>query len=120
MKQLADVKDIFGTVSPPPALKGLVDKDPTGVGGISIFLSNLIALIYMLAMFVLVFMLVWGAWDWITSGGEKEKLDGARKKLINAIIGITLFAVAFAVIKVLGVFTGFEFFVGQNTPPPTP
>ena len=109
-----DIKNIFGTVSPPPALKGLVDQDPSGAGGISIFLSNLIALIYMLAAFVLIFMLVWGAWDWILSGGDKEKLEGARKKLINAIIGIILFAIAFAVIQVLGIFTGFKFFEGQK------
>ena len=111
-----DIKNIFGTVSPPPALKGVVDQDPSGAGGISIFLSNLIALIYMLAAFVLIFMLVWGAWDWITSGGEKEKLEGARRKLINAIVGIILFAVAFAVIQVLGIFTGFKFFEGQKPP----
>lgn len=101
---------VFGTVSPPPALDDLIKRDPTGAGGIGLFLSNLIALIYSIASIVLIFMLVWGAFDWLTSGGDKEKLQGAQRKILNAIIGIILFAIAFAVIQVLGAFTGFEFF----------
>lgn len=106
----------FGTISPPPQLVPFTSPDPTGAGGISKFLTNLVGLIYSLAAVVLIFMLLWGAFDWMTSGGEKEKLESARNKIISAIIGIMLFAVAFAVIKVLGQFTGFEFFSGQTRP----
>ncbi len=102
--------DVFGKIQPPDALKGLVAKDPSGTGGLSTFFSNLIALFYSIAAIVLVFMLVWGAWDWLISGGEKEKIEGARNKIIYAIIGIILFAVAFAIIQILGQFTGFTFF----------
>src|SRR3989338_4672506 len=100
-----DFKDIFGTISPPPELKGLIEKDPTGAGGLSIFFSNLITLFYIISMVVLVFMIVWGAFDWITSEGDKEKVGGARNKIINAIIGIMLLAAAFGIIRVLGQFT---------------
>lgn len=110
---IADVKDIFGTISPPPELKGIVGKDPTGAGGLGIFFTNLITLFYIISMVVLVFMIVWGAFDWITSEGDKEKLGGARNKIVNAIIGIMLLAAAFGIIRVLGQFTGFKFFVGQ-------
>ncbi len=106
----ADPNSVFGTVSPPPALDNLIKRDPTGAGGLGLFLSNLIALIYAIAAVVLIFMLIWGAFDWLTSGGDKEKLQGAQRKIINSIIGIILFAIAFAVIQVLGTFTGFEFF----------
>lgn len=114
MKLIADIKDIFGTIVPPPALYPLVAKDSSGAGGISIFLSNLIALIFSLATVVLILMVLWGAFDWVTSEGDKEKIASARSKIINALIGILLFAVAFAVIQVLGQFTGFKFFVGQK------
>lgn len=115
MTLLADtVEKVFGTISPPPALQNIISKDPTGAGGISIFLSKLIVLIYSLATVVLIFMLIWGAFEWLTSGGEKEKIDSARIKIINAFIGILLFAVAFAIIQVLGTFTGFKFFEGQK------
>lgn len=110
-----DIKDKFGTISPPPALKGLVEEEAkTPGGGISFFFSNLITLIYGVATLVLIFMLLWGAWDWMTSGGEKEKLESAQRRIVNAVVGLMLFAVAFAVIQVLGQFTGFKFFAGQK------
>lgn len=104
----------FGTIQPPDAIKNLIGKDPTGRAAISKFLSNMVGLIYLAAGVVLIFMILWGAFDWLTSGGDKEKLDSARKKIINAFIGLMLFAVAFAVIQVLGQFTGFKFFEGQK------
>lgn len=110
---IADIKDIFGTINPPEAIKKFAGDDPTGSLGISKLVSNLISLIYAAAAVVLIFMLIWGAWDWLTSEGQKEKLDAAQKKIINAIIGIILFAIAFAAIQILGVFTGFKFFEGQ-------
>lgn len=114
MKLLADIKDIFGTVSPPPAIADFLGTDPTGAAGISKFLSNLIVLIYIVAVIVLIFMLLWGAFDWMISEGNKEKLQAAQSKIISAIIGLMLFAVAFAIIQILGQFTGFTFFAGQS------
>lgn len=108
------IKDIFGQINPPEALQKFIGNDPTGEQGISKLLSNMIALFYTAAAIVLIFMLLWGAFDWITSEGEKEKLESARNKIINAIIGIMLFAVAFAVIQILGQFTGFTFFTGPK------
>lgn len=105
--------DVFGKIQPPSAIKDFLGQDPTGASGISKFLSNFIALIYTVAAIVLVLILLWGAFDWLMSGGEKEKLAAAQSKIINAIIGILLFAVAFAIIRVLGQFTGFTFFFGQ-------
>lgn len=112
--EVSDISKSFGTIKPPPELLPFTAPDPSGKAGISKFLSNLVALFYGLAGIVLIFMLLWGAWDWMTSEGDKEKLDSARKKIINAVVGIILFAVAFAIIQVLGQFTGFQFFAGQK------
>lgn len=106
------IQQIFGKIEPPDAIKGLLKGDPTGAAGISKFLSNFVVLIYIAATIVLVFMILWGAWDWMTSEGDKEKLQSAQKKIINAFIGILLFAVAFALLRLLGAFTGFTFFTG--------
>lgn len=114
MATLADIPGTFGTISPPPSLQKFIGTDTTGAAGISQFLSNLIALFYAVAAIVLIFMILWGAFDWITSEGDKEKLQSAQRKIINAIIGIVLFGIAFAVIQVLGQFTGFKFFEGQS------
>lgn len=108
-----DFSKNFGTISPPPALRQFIGADTTGAEGISKLISNIIALFYSVAIIVLIFMLVWGAYDWLTSEGEKEKIQSAQRKIINAIVGIILFAITFAVLQVLGQFTGFQFFKGQ-------
>lgn len=109
-----DFGKIFGKIEPPDKLRPFTDASPTGEAGISKFLSNFVILIYTIAFIALVFMLFWGAYDWIISEGDKEKVQQAQKKIINAIIGIALFAAAFAVLQVLGDFTGFKFFAQQK------
>lgn len=85
------MNDIFGTIAPPPG----APPDP-GVfigGGIRIFLvvAGILLLIYLL----------WGAMDWITSGGEKEKLEKARNKITHAILGILVAIFALALFQVI-------------------
>lgn len=108
---LADaVEDAFGKVSAPPALKKLAGTDDTGAMGINNFLSNLVTLIFSVSAVAVVIMLLWGAWDWIISGGEKEKVAGAQRRIINALIGLVLLSIVFAILKVFSIFTGFEIF----------
>lgn len=120
MKLLAslDIPGTFGTISPPPQLQPFIQKGGNGAGGISLFLNNLITLIYIVATIVFVFMILWSAFEWLTSGGSKEKVAGAQTRLTNAFIGILLFAAAFAILKLVGQFTGFTFFTPVT--PPTP
>lgn len=106
--------DVFGKIQAPDAIKRFLGSDQTGAWGISKFLSNVIVLIYSIASIALIFMILWAAFEWLTSGGDKEKVASARARLTYAIIGMILFAIAFAVIQVLGTFTGFSFFKGQN------
>lgn len=110
-----NIQTVFGKINPPPELNSFIQKGGNGAGGISLFLNNLIILIYIIAGVVFVFMLLWGALQWIMSGGDKEAVAGARNRIMHAIIGIVLFAVAFAVIKVIGIFTGFNFTARQST-----
>ncbi len=97
---------VFGNINTPDAIKNL----GVGSAGISKFLNSLVILIYMLASVVFTFMILWGASQWIISGGDKEAVAGARNRIIHAVIGIMLFAAAFALIQILGTFTGFKFF----------
>lgn len=113
MKLIADIGDVFGKITPPSPIAKFAEGDQIGAAGISKFLSNLIQLIYIFAAIALLFMLLWGAFDWITSEGDKEKVKSAQNKIINAFVGIMLFAVAFAILRVLSAFTGFEFFKGS-------
>jgi hypothetical protein len=113
-RPIPSVTEVFGKVNPSAAPGG--DqlgflKYGSGAAGIGNFLTAAINFIFILAGIFLIFMILWGAWDWILSGGEKDKVEAARNKITHAIIGIVLFGVAFAIIKVLGIFLGFQFFV---------
>lgn len=103
------VNSVFGEINPPEAIKKLAGGDVTGAAGISQFFTNLVGLFYTVAAIALIFMLLWGAFEWMTSGGDKEKLAGAQRRIINAIIGLVLFAIAFPILQLLGVFTGLDF-----------
>ena len=50
---------------------------------------------------LLVFMyLIWGGIDWITSGGDKGKTEGARNKITAAVIGLIVLAAAYAILTI--------------------
>ena len=51
--------------------------------------------------------LVWGGFDWITSGGDKTKIENARNKLRDAIIGIIIVASSYAILTLLIQLLGF-------------
>ena len=94
------IENTFGKVTTPPQL-GDLGSQPGNIA-ISLFLSRAINIIYMLAGLLVVFMFISGAVMWIISGGEKEKVEEARKRIMAAIVGIIILALAFFIIKVLG------------------
>lgn len=51
-----------------------------------------------LLMFLL---LVWGAIQWITSGGDRVAIENARKKITNALIGLALLLLVYFTIQLI-------------------
>ncbi len=99
MKLLAeDINDIFGNVEPP---KGMDFGGNDPVQGFGNFIGFGIRMFVTVAGLFLLFYLLWGAFDWINSGGEKEKIAKAQSKITNALIGIVLVFVVLAVFNVL-------------------
>ena len=88
----AQVSDLFGQVTPPPG-------SPTGDAPtvIAKFLSVGIQLVLMVGALMLLFFLLWGGLDWLTSAGDKDKLAKAQGKIINAIVGMLLVVAALAI-----------------------
>jgi len=57
---------------------------------------------------VFFFILITGAIQWITSGGDKQGVEAARGKVTNAIIGLVILFAAYAIIRLVGVFFNVE------------
>ena len=103
------VDSVLGQIIPPGPVSGI----GFGATGISLFLSNIIRLIFIAGSIIFVFLVVISAIQWMLSGGDKEAVANARKRLTFAIIGIALLALSFLIIGVIGRITGFPFFDGQ-------
>lgn len=102
----SSTSDVFGSINPPKAILNL----GFGSQGISQVLTTFVQLIYIIAGLIFIFMIVIGAVQWITSGGQKEGIENAQKRITHAIIGIVILSIAFVLIYAIGQITGFQFF----------
>ncbi len=78
-----------------------------GYNDLGNFITNIIQLSFALALLVVLVMLIWGAFEWISSGGDKETVGKARGRIINALIGLAVLSIAFALATVGAQFLGF-------------
>ena len=104
-----DPQKIFGTVQPPPGTTKYADP-VTGLPNLIKLVVNFFILVAGLLM--LTYML-WGALDWINSGGDKERLAKAQSKITNAVVGLLL---VFVVIVVFGLIAGDILNIVHRTP----
>lgn len=89
-----------------------------GYDNLSSFITNIMQLAFGLAIVLVLIYLVWGAFDWITSGGDKDAVGKARSKIVNALIGIAVLAVAFALANTAAQFLGWSGLSNIKIPTP--
>lgn len=89
-----------------PVIGGLGNQ--TGASFFSKAIPSAIGFAFLIGAIVFFFMLVTGAIQWISSGGDKQALEGARGRITNAIVGIVLLFAAFAIVSVLQTFFGIQ------------
>lgn len=78
------------TSAAPPALQGGTTDIPTIIGGITSALIGFIG--------VLLFLyLLYGGFLWMTSQGEKPKVEAAQGVIKNAVIGMIIIALSYAI-----------------------
>lgn len=49
---------------------------------------------------------IWGGIQWITSGGDKTKIEAARKRIVYAVIGLIIAFSSYFIISLVGNFFG--------------
>lgn len=107
-----DTSGVIGKIKPP------VD-DPLYSGDVNTGLAKLISTSIQLFIFVaglaaLLYMML-GAFEWISSGGEKEKIAKAQNKIQSAAIGLVLVVIVLVVFNVLmGTVLGGKFGIGEG------
>jgi len=88
-----------------PALSGNLQNE-TGIGFFQQFLPNLVSLALIVGALIFFFVLILGAIQWITSGGDKANTEAARGKITAGLVGIIILFSVFALVKVAEGFFG--------------
>ncbi len=67
---------------------------------------NALSWLFAFAGIVTLFFVVFGGFKFLTSGGEKEKVEGARKTITWALIGLIVIFLSFGIVRLIGQVTG--------------
>lgn len=89
--------DLFGKIT--PAGPAALSNPATGLG---LIIVTGIRLFLFVAMITLLGFMLWGAYDWIISGGDKEAIQKAQAKIRNAVVGMILTIAALAIFVLVG------------------
>ncbi|MFZ5534643.1 MAG: hypothetical protein ACOY3M_00635 [Patescibacteria group bacterium] len=103
MKNLAQ---IVNPVLPGSLGRGGNDTGPSALGSI---ISSLVGVFLILALISTFLYMMLGGFDWVTSGGDKTKLQSARDKITNALVGLVVVGASWAVMMIVSNFIGIDF-----------
>ncbi len=97
MKELAQKIDIpgYGSVTGHQTLK----PEFSNLGSL---MGNFLNLFFYLAIFLAFFWMVWGAFQYIFAGGDKNSLANARKRIIWAVVGLLITAITYLIAQAVG------------------
>ena len=70
------------------------------------FISNTFSAIIIVAGIAAFLYMIYGGIEWVMSGGEKDKLNDAKAKITQAIVGLAVVASAWAIFKLVDYFFG--------------
>ncbi len=79
---------------------------PLPLTGLQDIFSNVISLAIGFAGIVFFIMFIVGGFSYLTAGGNPQAVEGARKTLTYAIMGLVFIALAFLILTIISNFTG--------------
>lgn len=97
---------IVNPVLPQNLGQGGNEAGPPAIGSL---ISSFIGAFFIFAFVAAFFYLLIGGFNWITSGGDKAKLEAARNQITNALIGLIIVGAGWAMMSLVGGFLGIEF-----------
>ena len=106
-KQLALTLDIAGSAQD-QGLQGAQNYTHQD-GGIGVVLGNILSFVMFAGVLVCLMFILLGAIEWITSGGDSGKVEKARNKITNAVVGLLVLSATLAVFSLIQNFLGVTF-----------
>lgn len=94
MKDLALTLPGGETIQPPFS----INAGPFGQNIIQVALN----LLFILAVVLAIFFIIWSGIQWIISAGDKQKLQAAKSRLTFAIVGLVIVFLALLTVNLIG------------------
>lgn len=70
-------------------------------GNLNTIVGGVLSLLLVIAVFACLFFLIWGGIKWITSGGDKTAVEGARNHITAAVIGLIVSFISFFILNIV-------------------
>lgn len=115
MNQLTAVKELalslpgYGNVETPPNI-------PSGASAPSDVINSFLNLLVVTGIIFALIFLLYGGVKWVMSGGDKGKLDSARRTIMFSIVGLIVMILAFVIIQAVGYLLGSEYLSNFGKP----
>lgn len=82
---------------------------PSGVDAPENILQTSLDLLTIIGVIAALIFLIYGGLLWVTSSGDKAKVDRARQTIMYSIIGLVVMILAFVIVQTIGYFLGSSF-----------
>lgn len=73
-------------------------------------INALVPYIFALAGIILLFLIIGGGFELLTSGGDPKKVESAKGKITHAIIGFIIIFIAYWLVQILETIFGIQIF----------
>jgi len=91
-----------------PVINPAIGASPEGGSALAITMANLFRVSLIVGGLSLLLYLAWGGLNWITSGGDPEKVSSAKDKITQAIAGMAILVATIAITLLLSTLFGFD------------
>jgi hypothetical protein len=85
----------------------------TALKSVTTVISSIIGLLTVIAGIWFIFMFLIGGYTWMTSMGDKHKLQEARDRIVNALIGLVIIVAGWGVLAMVGQFFGWDILISS-------
>lgn len=104
---IAQAEINLGQTAIDQGLPGTANVDTTDyAAGFGAILGSIMSFVMVIAALAVLLYLIWGAIEWITAGGDSGKVEKARVKMMNAIIGVIVLSAVTAIFMLIQQFLG--------------
>jgi TRAP-type C4-dicarboxylate transport system permease small subunit len=103
---LCEEEDVTGKIVNPVLPQKLTTM--TGTSFLTKFLKLGVTLILVLGSIIFIFILTSGGIKWLSSSGDKAKLESAQKQISSGFVGLVILLSAFAIIQLVQVLFGID------------